>query len=65
MKFFVGLAALTYTLGQVHPLVWFALFLGGVAVVATAIAFWPVVLLVVIAVGTLWIVAQVRKAVAK
>lgn len=59
MRFLIGLAALTYTATQVHPLLWFFLFLGGVLVVATVLAFWPLLMVLIIVVGGFWLARQV------
>lgn len=58
MRFLVGLAALTYTVTQVHPLLWFFMFLAGVAVVATLFAFWPLFLVLIIVVGGFWLALE-------
>ena len=57
MKFFISLAALTYTLATVGPYGWFLLFMAAVFCVALFLVAWPL-LLVLGAVLAMWLAAR-------
>lgn len=57
MKFFISLAALTYTLATVGPLGWFLLFLAAAFAVALFLWAWPLLLVLLLVLGT-WALAR-------
>ena len=61
LRFLAGLAAFTYTVSKVPVLGWLILIMAGLLAAATIIAFWPLLLVLVIVVGTWWLAVQVLR----
>lgn len=57
MRFLIGLAAATYVVSAIPALVWFFLFLLGVALLCALLWWWPVLLVLAIIYGT-WRLAR-------